>query len=492
MIKSEYEVVFGGRKMRTNPHIIEINARAWFRKIQRENPDVVTLGDVPESYLLEVKEWGFDALWLMGVWKESAAAREIARADAGVNEGIRKVVPDYSSEDIMGSPFAVLDYAVDEMFGGNEALLKFKERLNGLGVALILDFVGNHLAVDHPLTLSDPDIFVHSKIEPDDKDTFFLTENGDWLAHGKDPHTPAWTDTVQLNLFDPRARDLVISQILDVAKLCDGVRCDVVMVMLNKIFKETWGGYVGEASAEELWAEVIGRAHEKNPEFMFIAEVYWGLEWEVQELGFDYTYDKVIYDRLLMSTPSDVRGHLGAEHIYQARSVRFVANHDEDSPIAVFGLERSKAAAVAALTGVGARMFTLDQLYGSKYRLPVQYVSDSDDVDYAVFDFYKKLLAAIDQPCFHDGEWELVEAGRAEGDDDGFENVFAWSWTLGDTRKIVVVNYSDGFIRCAVAVDGALEMMREEFAQSDAGVQIEEGGFELGMGPYEVMVLSVG
>ena len=483
--------------MRKNPHILEIDARAWFLKIQREVPGVVTLGDVPDEYIAEFKEWGFDALWLMGMWQGSAGSVKTARENAGVHEGIRKVVPDYSSEDIVGSPFAILDYAAGDMFGGNEALLQFKKRLNDHGLALILDFVGNHLTVDHPLTLVEPELFVRSENEPEDKDTFFQTENGDWLAHGKDPNTPAWPDTVQLNLFEPRARDLVVSQVLQIMDLCDGVRCDVTMVMLSRIFVGTWRGYLAEAAPEqELWTEIIRHAREKNPSFVFIAEVYWGLEWEMQQLGFDYTYDKVIYDRLLGATPSDVRGHLRAEWDYQMRSVRFVANHDEDSPIVVFGPERSKAAAAVVMTVPGAKLFTLEQLHGKKYRLPVQYVSSDWEIDDEFFDFYKKLLAIVDHPCFHDGQWELLEV-RAEGGGNS-EGVFAWSWTHFSTCKIVVINYSGESAKFVLPVgklpDADTMVVREEFAQLDMNVdvaQVRDEGLRLEMGPEQIKVLSI-
>lgn len=473
--------------MRSNPHILEINVRVWFLKIQREVPGVLTLADVPDSYLAEIKEWGFDALWLMGVWKTGAVAREVARENAGINEAVGRVVGDYSREDIWASPFAILDYEADEMFGGNGALLKFKQRLNEMGVALILDFVGNHLTVDHPLTLSDPEIFVRPGFEPEDKETFFLTEGGEWLAHGKDPNTPAWTDTVQLNLFHPRARELVVEQILQVMDLCDGVRCDVTMVMLGKIFEGTWEGYVREARPEEeLWTEVLRAARAKDPSFVFVAEVYWGLEWELQQLGFDYTYDKVIYDRLLLSTPSDVRGHLGAELDYQARSVRFIGNHDEELPVAVFGAERAKAAAVVTSTVPGARLFILNQLYGEKLRLPVQYVPRSGEINEEVFGFYRGLLEIINHPCFHEGKWEMLGVR-------GAEDVFAWVWTWSEERRIVVVNYSgEGarFVVEFVMAEGA--RVREEFRQEEVEVVRVEGGFEVEMGAWGVGVFATG
>ena len=41
-----------------------------------------------------------------------------------------------------------------------------------------------------------------------------------------------------------------------------------------------------------------------------MAEVYWDLEWTMQQQGFDYAYDKRLYDRLREGHPQAVRGHL--------------------------------------------------------------------------------------------------------------------------------------------------------------------------------------
>ncbi len=149
--------------MRTNPHILEINTHEWFIKIRRELGKDITLADIPESYLFEIKAGGFDAIWLMGVWQESPASRNIARNDEGINNYLAAVRPGYSKEDIIGSQYSIYEYCVSPSLGGDEALSKFRQKLNEFGIALILDFAGNHLSIDNPLTLTDPDIFIRHK-----------------------------------------------------------------------------------------------------------------------------------------------------------------------------------------------------------------------------------------------------------------------------------------------------------------------------------------
>ena len=78
-----------------------------------------------------------------------------------------------------------------------------------------------------------------------------------------------------------------------IATMCDGVRCDMAMLILPDVFERTWG-----RRPEPFWPRTIERVRKAAPSFLFMAEVYWDLEWELQQQGFNYTYDKRLYDRL--------------------------------------------------------------------------------------------------------------------------------------------------------------------------------------------------
>ena len=142
----------------------------------------------------------------------------------------------------------------------------------------------------------------------------------------------------------------MIQTLNEIAGQCDGVRCDMAMLMMNDVFSRTWGAFVGAAPPQDYWPSVIGPVRADHPGFVFIAEAYWDLEWALQQQGFDYCYDKRLYDRIVHGPPEQARLHLSADLPYQQGLVRFIENHDETRAVAAFGPARSQTAAVAALT----------------------------------------------------------------------------------------------------------------------------------------------
>lgn len=442
--------------MRTNPHILEINTRLWLKRLREKHNQNFTLDTVPLSYWEQYKTLGFDAVWLLGVWQTSAGAQEVARNHPDINKQIADIKPGYSKEDIAASPFAVYDYNVDIDLGGNDSLLLLKKTLNDMGIALFLDFVGNHLAFDHPKTLTNPEYFITTGTsEPygSQKDAFYKTSAGHYIAHGKDPYFPPWTDTAQINYFSPGAREFMLNTLRHVANMCDGVRCDMAMLSLFKVQRDIWHEYLqgAEYPQEEVIRLALEDIRQTKPEFVFIAEVYWGLEWELQQLGFDYTYDKTLYDRMRFSNAESIKGHLTAEQIFQNHSIRFTANHDEETVIKAFGREKGFAAAALISTITGARMFHLFQLYGRQDRLPIQYMGDEFDDDMSVYGVYEKLLKEVNGPEYHGGQWTLREAGPA-GEPHGCKNILCWCWAQANTHKMVVINYSDKENACRLDI----------------------------------------
>jgi hypothetical protein len=171
-----------------------------------------------------------------------------------------------------------------------------------------------------------------------------------------------------------------------------------------------------------------------------IAEVYWDLEWRLQRLGFDFTYDKRLYDRLLHARPAEVRDHLRADAGYQCHSARFIENHDEPRSATAFG-GRLRAAAVVMSTLPGLRFFHDGQFEGRRARAGSSAVLPDEPVDSNLVGFYQRLLSIVDAPVFHDGEWRLCEIGAC---DDTSPALVAWRWSLGDDERIVVVNLGSG------------------------------------------------
>ena len=308
---------------------------------------------------------GFDAVWFMGVWERSPAGIGISMRNEGLLQDFRRALPDFAAEDNVGSPYCVRRYVVDEHFGGPKGLATARRQLDQRGLRLILDFVPNHVAPDNPWASDHPEYFIQGSAEDARSDPgSFIEFGGKVFACGRDPYFPAWPDVLQLNAFQPALRQAAIETISEIAEQCDGIRCDMAMLMLNATFERTWGGRAGSTPDNDYWTTVIPAIKGRHPEFRFIAEAYWDLEWELQQQGFDFCYDKKLYDRMEHGPAESVRQHLLADLSYQEGMVRFIENHDEPRAAATFPDGRSRAAAVAILTLPGARLLHEGQFEG--------------------------------------------------------------------------------------------------------------------------------
>jgi Alpha amylase, catalytic domain len=425
------------------PYIYEINTWPWLHQLSVETGRSIDLSTVPDERWAALADAGFDAVWLMGVWTRSAAGAAIALDNPELVGSFRAVLPDYRSEDVVGSPYCVRDYEVDPHLGGRAGLARARAALARHGLGLILDFVPNHVAPDHEWTSTNPELFVRGTgQELEDDPESFVAIDGCVLARGRDPYFPAWPDVVQLNAFAPALRTTVVATLRDIAEQCDGVRCDMAMLMMNDVFSRTWGNRVGAPPADDYWPTIIPAVREAHPDFRFIAEAYWDLEWALQQQGFDFCYDKRLYDRLVAGDAGQIRPHLSADRQYQQGLVRFIENHDEPRAAGVFDVRRERAAAVTALTQTGARLVHDGQFEGRKVRLPVflgRYPDEATDRDLS--GFYDALLCAVKDSTFRTGTWELRESSGWPGNDTA-GNLVAWSWT-GESRWLIVVNFSD-------------------------------------------------
>ena len=379
----------------SSPTVYEISAWIWLRELSDEAGRPVTLGGVPDAELVRIAELGFDAVWLMGVWQRSPGGRRIAREEPDLEARYHQALPEFTLEDVVGSPYAVHAYRVDPALGGDEELASLWQRLRRLGLRLILDFVCNHLAWDHPWVAAHPERFVQGDDErlAAEPQSYFAAEDGRVFAHGRDPHLDAWTDTVQLDYRRPETRRAMADTLFAVAERCDGVRCDMAMLLIHDVFIGTWGGR-SDPAGSEFWPGSIAAIKERRPDFVTIAEAYWGLGHCLLGMGFDYAYDKDLYDLLVAGRPDEVRAHLAAGGDDPRRLVRFTENHDEPRAVAAFGgVERSLAAATLALTLPGLRLYHDGQLEGRRRFLPVQLGRrHPEGIDADVERFYRRLL----------------------------------------------------------------------------------------------------
>ena len=464
------------------PTVYEINTAVWLERLGRAHGHPLHLGEVPGETWDRLAGLPVDAVWLMGVWQRSPAGLRIALSDPELDAGNRAALPDLRPKDVIGSPYCVRDYVVDERFGGTPGLAAARDQLASRGLALILDYVPNHVAPDHPWLTERPDCFLAgSEQELSEHPEAFMRTAGGIVAKGRDPYFPPWPDVVQLNAYSPVLRDTVCEMLIGVGEQCDGLRCDMAMLMTNEVFGRTWGERAGSGPEADFWPTVIGRVKAAHPDFLFMAEAYWDMEWMLQQQGFDLCYDKRLYDRLVHEGAESVRGHLQGDSAYQNGLIRFIENHDEPRAAATFEPAKARAAAIVMSTLQGARLYHDGQLDGRRTRIPVFLARGPDEPEDAdLRSFYERLLRAIADASLREGDWRLCDC-TGWPDNDSYRRLVAWCWSTPSSRRVVVVNLSDAPAQARVHVPWGDELRGSRWSLSDplTGQSFERDGDEL-------------
>jgi glycosidase len=483
--------------------VYELNTAVWLERLGRERGRPLELGEVDRTQWDALAGLPVDAVWLMGVWERSPAGLAIALADPQLDAVNRGALPDLRSEDVIGSPYCVRDYVVDQRFGGPAALSCARSELAERGLGLILDYVPNHVAPDHRWLTEQPDCFLAgSEDELAVHPEAFIRAAGGIFARGRDPYFPPWPDVVQLNAFSPSLREAVADTLTTIGDQCDGVRCDMAMLMTNEVFARTWGERAGPPPEQDYWPALISRVKRAHPDLLLIAEAYWDMEWALQQQGFDLCYDKRLYDRLVHDHASDVRGHLTADASYQERLIRFIENHDEPRAAVTFAPGQSRAAAVVMSTQQGARLFHDGQLDGRRTRIPVFLRRGPDESsDPSLRAFYDRLLRSVSASGLRDGDWRLCEC-VGWPDNDSYRQLVSWCWSnpqSSQLRHLVVVNLSDGPAQAMVQLPwddlaGSTWTLTDWLSEQQflrAGNELGSEGLYVGLDPWGFHFLAI-
>jgi hypothetical protein len=217
-----------------------------------------------------------------------------------------------------------------------------------------------------------------------------------------------------------------------------------------------------------FWPRATQAVRERVPGFTFMAEVYWDLEWTLQQQGFDYAYDKRLYDRLRAGAAGPVRDHFRAEAGYQDKLARFLENHDEPRAAATFAPAPHRAAATLTFLSPGLRFLHQGQLEGRTKRISPHLVrAPEEPKDAELAAFYARLLALVKRPEVRDGRWQLIEcvpAWEGNGSCDAFV-AFAWEGPAGE-RLLVTVNQSPDRGQCYVRLPFA-DLARSSWRLAD-------------------------
>jgi hypothetical protein len=435
--------------MRLTPKLYEINTVVWLDELGRKHGRRFALADVPAEEWDRLKRLGFDYVWLMGVWERSRAGREFFRGSPewpAMTALFDSFLPGWQDVDVVGSPYSIASYTPDPLVGEWGDIDAARRELHRRGMRLVLDFVPNHTAPDHSWIFAHPGYYFGvSQSEYERGPALFnrVLREGEvsYIARGKDPYFPAWPDTAQLNHFNPETRLALIEEMRSISRHCDGLRCDMAMLVLNDIFSRNWA-WAGkgwfEMPVKEFWKEV----RDNFPALILIAEAYWDTEQRLQGLGFDYVYDKKFYDCLRSSQPGDILHSLGRDISFQRRLVRFLENHDEARSSEVFAGGKLYVSATVIATVPGMKLYYHGQLEGKTKQAPLLFGrAAEEETNPAIAGMYEKIFRITSQKVFHSGAFRVGHVAGAW--DNTSANLIAYTWKDEKRTKLVVVNLAD-------------------------------------------------
>jgi hypothetical protein len=232
-----------------------------------------------------------------------------------------------------------------------------------------------------------------------------------------------------------------------------------------------------------------------------MAEVYWDMEWELQQQGFDYAYDKRLYDRLREGHARAVREHFCAAMDYQDRLARFLENHDEARAAAVFAPDQHAAAAVLIYLSPGLRFFHQGQFEGRSKRIsPHLTRGPAEPIDPFARSLYDRLLDVLRWPVVRHGHWQLLECVPAFHGNGSSDHFIGFMWTTASERLLVAVNYSSQRSQCFVRLPfedlGSRKWRLQDLLGSAVyereGHDLRSRGLYLDVPPWESHVFAMG
>jgi hypothetical protein len=269
----------------------------------------------------------------------------------------------------------------------------------------------------------------------------------------------------------------------------------MAMLLLPEVFERTWGD-----AAQPFWPKAIARVRESYPNFCVMAEVYWDLEWTLQQQGFDYTYDKRLYDRLRDRHARSVREHFLADLQYQNKLARFLENHDEPRAATVFCADCHKAAATVTFLSPGLRFFHQGQFEGRRKRISPHLVrAPAEPLDQPLGQFYDRLLTILRHDAVRTGQWQLLDCRPAWDGNTSSDSFIVFWWELNESRFVVAVNYSGNQGQCYVklpfpALANARWQLRDllgDAVYERDGSDLVEHGLYLDEPAWKAMVFSL-
>ncbi|NUM52070.1 MAG: alpha-amylase [Candidatus Hydrogenedentes bacterium] len=484
----EFERFSADADWMSNVVMIAKSAYVWLDQLSKKyKRHIHRLDQIPEEELDRLARWGFNGLWLIGLWERSEASATIKRI--------------MGNPDAVSSAYSLFDYDIAHDLGGEEAYANLRERARARGIRLASDMVPNHMGMFSRWVIEHPHWFIQLPHPPYPNYSFngpnlshdprvgLYIEDGYWthrdaavvfkrvdhhtgetryIYHGNDGTSMPWNDTAQLNYLMPEVREAVIQTILHVARKFPIIRFDAAMTLAKKHFQRLWYPKLGDAGAipsraehgmsrhefdrampEEFWREVVDRVAREVPDTLLLAEAFWLMEgYFVRTLGMHRVYNSAFMNMLKMEQNANyratVRNVLEFSPEILKRFVNFMNNPDERTAVEQFGKgDKYIGCCLLMITMPGLPMFGHGQIegytekYGMEYRRA--YWDEHVDEDLVrrhereLFPLMHKryLFSGVEHFAFYDFH---TPHGHVD------ENVFAYSNRAGGERSLIFYN----------------------------------------------------
>ncbi|MCR5124318.1 MAG: alpha-amylase [Treponema sp.] len=457
-----------------------------FQLSKKYNREIRRLDQIPDEELDILRDEGFTALWLIGIWERSSASQRIKQI--------------CGNPEAAASAYSLEDYEIAENLGGWRSLENLRTRLWQRGIRLASDMVPNHTGMDARWVVEKPDLFVQRRDNPFPQYTFngvnlshdsrvaiYLedhyyskndcavvfkrvdTQTGDtrYIYHGNDGTGMPWNDTAQIDFLNPAAREEVMQKILHVARNFPIIRFDAAMVLAKKHIKRLWypepgkGGDIAtrsefalsakqfeDAIPQEFWREVVDRVAREVPDTLLLAEAFWMMEgYFTRTLGMHRVYNSAFMNMLKKEENfkyrATVKNTIQFDPQVLKRYVNFMNNPDEETAVAQFG-KGDKYFGVCTLmcTMPGLPMFGHGQLEGFEEKYGMEYTRAYRDEtpDGYLMERHKReifpllhkryLFSGVEDFLFYD-VWNNGVVN---------ENIFAYSNRAGSEYSVVFYN----------------------------------------------------
>ncbi|MFO8018831.1 MAG: alpha-amylase family glycosyl hydrolase [Promethearchaeia archaeon] len=485
------------------PKVVMIakNTYVWLHQLSKKYDRSITkLNEIPDEELDKLRDWGFNALWLIGVWERCQASKRIKRW--------------CGNPEAEASAYSLYDYEIAYDLGGHDAYEDLKNRAWQRGIRLASDMVPNHTGIVSKWTIEHPDWYISLPYPPFPsyqysgenladrsdigiylEDKYFTREDaavtfkrvdfntGDtkYIYHGNDGTSFPWNDTAQLNFLNPEVREAVIQKILHVSRLFPIIRFDAAMTLTRKHFQRLWfpepgsGGAIPsraehgmskeefyEKMPEEFWREVVERIKKENPDTLLLAEAFWLLEgFFVRTLGMHRVYNSAFMNMLSDEDNAKYRAvlknTLEFDRKILKRFVNFMSNPDEEPAIIQFGDgDKYFGVCVLMVTMPGLPMFGHGQIqgYSEKYGMEYRRAYWQEDINWGLLHHHERLIFPLMKKryLFADVKNFILYdfwTGKTVNED-----VFAYSNRVGTERALIVYNNrynrTTGYVKSSV------------------------------------------